>query len=145
MVQVPVQEAAVEEFPAREAVIDPEAVLARAFGRISLHVHHHYHAEPAGESAAVAGVPAATREPEPPSVAANASRRRRWYAVTRTAPGVRNLRGVHFCEWRTLAAALPGGSLVGSGCHVRGFNSVADAVAYWHAEGWTEAPRIFRA
>ena len=66
--------------------------------------------------------------------------RRRWYAVTRTA-----LRGIHFCEWRLLASLLPGGSLVGSGCHARGFNSEADAVAYWHAEGWVEAPPIHQA
>ena len=70
---------------------------------------------------------------------------RRWYAVTRTAPGVRALRGIHFCEWRLLASSLPGGSLVGSGCHARGFNPEADAVAYWHAEGWVEAPPIHQA
>ena len=39
------------------------------------------------------------------------------------------------CAWRDLAPLLLGGKLVGSGCHLRGFDKECEAVAYWTQEG----------
>ena len=60
----------------------------------------------------------------------------RFYCVTRVGPERRWLLGIHHCVWADIVDKLPGTSLFGSGCHLRAFDTRAEAEEYWVAEGW---------
>ena len=60
----------------------------------------------------------------------------RYYICTRAPADRPDLLGLHVGTWATVSAKLPGGSLIGSGCVVAGFNLEAEAVSRWVERGW---------
>ena len=69
--------------------------------------------------------------------------RARYYTVTRVVEGCEHLLGFHYCAYALLRDQLPGQNLIGSGCHLAGFDTVEAAAAYWVAEGWSAPAPYF--
>jgi len=80
-----------------------------------------------------------------PKPKAKATGKIRYYAVTsvpRDQEDFQGLLGIWHCIWHKLESELPTGQLCGSRCHVRGFDSLDAATAYWHAKGWKTEPTL---
>ena len=72
-----------------------------------------------------------------PAVKAKAAKpvkgEKRFYTVWSGPPA---LCGIHHQTWKVVEARLPTGRLAGSGCVLKGFDTLEDAAQLWLVQGW---------
>ena len=103
---------------------------------------------PADSDFEVVALPDVLSSPSAPAVKAKAKAKPKakassdgkyWYCVT---SGPEDVVGFYHTTWAELQPRLPTGAYIGSGTHLKKFNTESEAATYWQSKGWLlPAPR----